>query len=77
MQRRPNAEEEAAIQHHCHNNMIHNQIERIRKKGIIAWPLILREFSDMPDAIYYLLLQSTAEAWRYDWPYVPWLQDFD
>jgi hypothetical protein len=57
-----NAEEEAAIQHHCHNNMIHNQIKLIRKKGLLAatvpgcaWPLMLREFSDMPDILYYLL----------------------
>ena len=54
-----NAEEEAAIKHHCRNNMIHN---RIRENGFLAatvpssaWPLILKEFSDMPDVLYYLL----------------------
>jgi hypothetical protein len=58
-------EEKAAIKHHCRNNMIHNQIERIRKKGLLAatvpssaWPLILKEFSDMPDVLYYLLQQK-------------------
>jgi hypothetical protein len=59
------AEEEAAIKHHCHNNRMYNQIELIRKKGLLAatvpssaWPLILKEFSDMPDVRYYLLQQK-------------------
>ena len=57
-----NAEEEATIQHHCRNNMIHNQI---RENGLLAatvpsssWPLILKKFSDMPDVLYYLLQQK-------------------
>ena len=56
------AEERAAIKYHCRNNMIHN---RIREKGLLAakvpnsaWPLILKEFSDMPDVLYYLLQQN-------------------
>ena len=60
-----NAEDEAAIKHHCRNNMIHNRIDLIRKKGLLAatvfrsaWPLILNEFSDMPDVLYYLLQQK-------------------
>jgi len=60
-----NSEEEAAIKYHCHNNIVHNQIERIRKKGLLAatvpssaWPLILKEFSGMPDVLYYLLQQK-------------------
>ena len=59
-----NAEKEAAIQHHCRNNMIHN---RIREKGLLsanvpasAWPLILGEFSDMTDVLYYLLQQKNG-----------------
>ena len=59
------AEEEAAIRQHCRNNMMHNQIELIRQKGLLtakvpscAWPLILQEFSDMPDVLYYLLHQK-------------------
>ena len=75
-----NAEEEAAINKYCHTNMVHNQIKRIRKKGLLAakvpscaWPLILQEFSDMQDVLYYLLQQK--HGWHYDWPlYVPWLQ---
>ena len=57
-----NAEEEAAIKYHCRNNMIHN---RIREKVFLAanvhhsaWPLILKELSDMPDVLYYLLQQK-------------------
>ena len=60
-----NAKKEAAIKHHCRNNMMHNQIEIIRKKGLLAatvpssaWSLILKEFSDMSDVIYYLLQQK-------------------
>ena len=60
-----NAEDEAAIKHHCHHNKIRNRFEIIRKKGLLgatvpssAWPLILNEFSDMPDVIYYLLQQK-------------------
>ena len=60
-----NAEEEAAITQHCHNNMMRNQIKLIRKKGLLAatvpssaWPLILKEFSAMPDVLYYLLQQK-------------------
>ena len=56
------AEEAAAIEYHCQNNMIHNQI---RENGLLAatvpssaWPLILKEFSDMPDVLYYLLQQK-------------------
>ena len=59
-----NAEEEAAIEYHCRNNMIHN---RIHENGLLAanvpnsaWPLILQEFSDMPDALYYLLQQKNG-----------------
>ena len=59
------AEKEAAIKHHCHNNRMHNQIELIREKGLLAatvpssaWPLILKEFSDMPDVILYLMQQK-------------------
>jgi hypothetical protein len=55
-----NAEDEAAIKHHCCNNMMHNRFELIRKKGLLAatvpsnaWPLILKEFTDMPDVLYY------------------------
>jgi hypothetical protein len=54
-----NAEDEVAIRQHCRNNMVHN---RIRENGFLAatvpssaWPLILKEFSDMPDVLYYLL----------------------
>ena len=57
-----NAEEEAAIEYHCRNNMMHN---RIYEEGLLAanvpnsvWPLILEEFSDMPDVLYYLLHQK-------------------
>ena len=60
-----NAEEEAAVKHHCRNNSMHNQIELIRENGLLAatvsssaWPLILKEFSDMPDVLYYLLQQK-------------------
>jgi len=56
------AEEAAAIEYHCQNNMIHNQI---RENGLLAatvpssaWPLILNEVSDMPDVLYYLLQQK-------------------
>ena len=59
-----NAEVEAAILHHCRNNMIHN---RIREKGLLAakvpssaWPLIFKEFSDMPDVLYYLLHEKNG-----------------
>jgi hypothetical protein len=59
------AEKKAAIKQHCHVNMMHNQIELIRKKGLLAatvpscaWPLILKEFSDMSDVLYYLLQQK-------------------
>ena len=59
-----NAEEEAAIKYHCLNNMIHS---RIHEEGLLAanvpnsvWPLILKEFSDMPDALYYLLHQKNG-----------------
>ena len=58
-------EEEAAIKQQCHINMMHNQIELIRKNGLLAatvpscaWPLILKEFSDMSDVLYYLLQQK-------------------
>ena len=61
-----NAEEVAALEYHCRNNMMHN---RIREKGLLAakvpssaWPLILKEFSDMPDVLYYLLLQQKNGA---------------
>ena len=44
--------------------MIHN---RIHEKGLLAakvpdsaWPLILKEFSDMPDVLYYLLHQKNG-----------------
>jgi hypothetical protein len=57
-----NAVEEAAIKYHCRNNMMHN---RIHEKSFLAatvpssaWPLILKEFSDMPDVLYYLLQQK-------------------
>jgi hypothetical protein len=57
-----NAEKEVAIKYHCRNNMIHN---RIHEKGFFAamapssaWPLVLKEFSDMPDVLYYLLQQK-------------------
>jgi hypothetical protein len=60
-----NLEESAAIKQHCRNNMMHNQIELIRKKGLLAakvpssaWPLILNEFSGMSDLLYYLLQQK-------------------
>ena len=60
-----NLEEEAAIDQHYRNNMMHNQIELIRKKGLLAakvpssaWPLVLNEFSDMSDVLYYLLQQK-------------------
>ena len=59
------AEGEAAIRQHCRNNMMHNRIKLIRQKGLLtakvpscAWPLILQEFSDMPDVLYYLLHQK-------------------
>ena len=59
------AEEEAAIKQHCHINMMHNRLKLIRKKGLLAamvpnsvWPLILKEFSDMSDVLYYLLQQK-------------------
>jgi hypothetical protein len=62
-----NAEEKAAIEHYCRNNIIHNRIERIRKKGLLAakvlnsaWPLILQKFSDMPDVLYFLLQQKNG-----------------
>ena len=62
-----NAEEQAAIQHHCRNNMMHNQIKLIRRKGLLAanvsnnvWSLILKEFSDMPDVLYYLLHEKNG-----------------
>jgi len=62
-----NTEEAAAINHHCRNNMMHNQIKRIRQKGLLAakvpdsaWLLILKEFSDMPDVLYYLLQQKSS-----------------
>ena len=46
--------------------MMHNQIELIRKKGLLAakvptssvWPLIFKDFSDMSDVLYYLLKQK-------------------
>jgi predicted Rossmann fold nucleotide-binding protein DprA/Smf involved in DNA uptake len=57
-----NTKKEAAIRKHCHNNMMHNQIKLICQKGLLAakvpnsaWPLILKEFSDIPDVLYYLL----------------------
>jgi hypothetical protein len=60
-----NPKVEAAIKQQCHINMMHNQIELIRKKGLLtatvpscAWPLILKEFSDMSDVLYYLLQQK-------------------
>ena len=60
-----NAVDEATIQQHCRNNMMRNRIKLIRQKGLLAaevpnsaWPLILKEFSDMPDALYYLLQQK-------------------
>ena len=47
--------------------MMHNRIELIRKKGLLtakvlnsAWALILQEFSDMPDVLYYLLQQKNG-----------------
>ena len=56
-----NAEEEAAIEYHCRNN------NRIHENGLLAakvlnsaWPLILQEFSDMPDVLYYLLQQKNG-----------------
>jgi len=57
----------AAIKYHCHNNMMHNQIELVHQKGLLAanvpnsaWPLILTEFSGMPDVLYYLLQQNNG-----------------
>ena len=57
-----NTEERAAIEYHCRNNMVQNQI---RKKGLLAatvpssaWSLILKQFSDMPDVLYCLLQQK-------------------
>jgi hypothetical protein len=62
-----NDEQEASLNHHCRNNMMHNQIKLIREKSFLAvkvpsnaWPLILKEFSDMPDVLYYLLQQHGA-----------------
>jgi hypothetical protein len=60
-----NAKDETAIKQYCENNMMHNRIELIYDKGLLAatvpssaWPLILKEFSDMPDVLYYLLQQK-------------------
>ena len=60
-----NRGEKAAVKHHCRNTMIYNLIERIRKKGLLAaavppsaWSLILKESSNMPDFLYYLLQQK-------------------
>ena len=60
-----NAEKEAAIEQHCHTNMLHNRLELIREKKLLAakvpssaWPLILKEFVDMSDVLYYLLQQK-------------------
>ena len=57
--------QEAAIQQHCRNNMMRSRIKLIPEKGLLAatvpssaWPLILNEFSDVPDALYYLLQQK-------------------
>ena len=57
-------EKEAAIKHHCRSNMVHNQI---REKDFLAatvpssaCPLILKEFSDLPDVLYYLLQQKNG-----------------
>jgi len=57
-------EKEAAIKHHCRSNMVHNQI---REKDFLAatvpssaWPLILKEFSDLRDVLYYLLQQKNG-----------------
>ena len=59
-----NAEKVAAIKYHCRNNRIHN---RIHEEGLLAanvpdsaWPLILKEFSDVPDVLYYLLHQKNG-----------------
>jgi hypothetical protein len=42
--------------------MLHNRLELIREKKLLAakipssvWPLILKEFADMSDVLYYLL----------------------
>ena len=60
-----NAEKEAAIKQQCHINMMPNRLNLIRKNGLLAatvpscaWPLILKEFSDMSDVLYYLLQQK-------------------
>ena len=64
-----NATEEAGdmVDHHCRNNMMRSRIKRINQKGLLAakvpnsaWPLILKEFSDMPDVLYYLLQQKNG-----------------
>ena len=59
-----NAKEEAAINYHCLNNMIHS---RIHEEGLLtantpdsAWPLILGAVSVMPDVLYYLLHQKNG-----------------
>jgi hypothetical protein len=59
-----NAEEEASIRHHCHNNMMRNRFEVFQEDLLAAtvpssaWPLILHEFSDIPDVLYCLLQQK-------------------
>jgi hypothetical protein len=78
-------EEIAAIKLHCHNNTMHNRIELIRKKGLLvvtvpsssAWPLILQEFSGMPDVIYYLLQQQHGAMIGPTFHGCKWKQDFD
>ena len=47
--------------------MMRSRIKRINQKGLLAakvpnsaWPLILEEFSDMPDVLYYLLQQKNG-----------------
>jgi len=57
----------AAIKYHCRNNKMHNRIELIHEEGLLAanvpnnvWPLILEEFSDMPDVLYYLLHEKNG-----------------
>ena len=70
-------EDGAAIKYHCHNNMMHNQFETIRKKGLLAttvpsstWPVILKKFSDIPDVLFYLLQQkhgAIVGIWSRPW----------
>ena len=65
------AKERATIKHHCRNNMMHNRIELVSQKGLLAanvphsaWPLILEKFSDTPDVLYYLVQQKHSDMVR-------------